>query len=200
MATTIVYLVRHGDVDSRGIFRGRLPGFLLNAEGKMQAEKAAEFLKDKPLAAIFSSPMLRARETAEVIALHHPGLSILETELLHEVYSPYDGRPIGEVQKTKWHIFKDIPLKYDQAADVVSRALNFLRMVDETYPGQEVAATSHGDLLFGLHLWIAGEPFTDDARDEFDHLEPDYASILTVRIVDGKVMPNADYHVPYKDN
>ena len=67
-----LYLVRHGATDNNLHNPPRLQGqrvdLGLSAAGKAQAEQTARFLATRPLAAVFSSPMLRARQTAEAIA------------------------------------------------------------------------------------------------------------------------------------
>jgi broad specificity phosphatase PhoE len=58
----IVYVVQHGE-------KVREPGDPgLTARGREQAALAAEWLRDKGLRAVFASPLLRARQTAEAVA------------------------------------------------------------------------------------------------------------------------------------
>src|ERR1700712_237360 len=64
---TVLSLVRHG---SYGLIDHGLGGRAphpLNAEGRAQAERAGIALSGRPVAALVSSPVRRARETAEVI-------------------------------------------------------------------------------------------------------------------------------------
>jgi ribonuclease H / adenosylcobalamin/alpha-ribazole phosphatase len=65
----VVYLVRHGANDTLGqTIAGRAPGVSLNEEGRRQAERLAEHFAGADVTAIHSSPLERARETAEPIA------------------------------------------------------------------------------------------------------------------------------------
>ncbi len=68
----IGYIVRHGESvgNDLGIFRSALDS-PLTKKGIQQAKQAAEFLKDKPIAHIVSSPLLRAFITAELISRDH---------------------------------------------------------------------------------------------------------------------------------
>ncbi len=71
---TTLYFVRHGHVyNPQQIIYARLPRFRLSDEGVQQAILAAAVLKDVHPAAIYTSPMLRARQTAGYIAREHPG-------------------------------------------------------------------------------------------------------------------------------
>ena len=66
---TVFYLVRHGACDGLGVtLWGRTAGVCLNEEGKTQAQRLAKRFSSIKLDAIYSSPLERARETAEAIA------------------------------------------------------------------------------------------------------------------------------------
>ena len=73
--STTIYFVRHGHVlNLDEVHYGRLPGFPLSEEGQRQALIASDKLRSDPIAAIFSSPQLRARETAQIIIGPHEDL------------------------------------------------------------------------------------------------------------------------------
>ena len=65
-----LYFVRHGEseANTRHVISNRESPFGLTALGKKQAKILAEELKDIPITAIYSSPILRARETAEILS------------------------------------------------------------------------------------------------------------------------------------
>lgn len=64
-----VHLVRHGEVDNPDhVVYARLDGFVLSEVGRAQAERAAARLANRPIAAVWCSPLQRALETARVIA------------------------------------------------------------------------------------------------------------------------------------
>ncbi|GAA0549696.1 histidine phosphatase family protein [Actinomadura livida] len=66
---TIVHLMRHGEVHNpEGILYGRLPGYRLSEDGVLMAKAAAKWFADRDVAALFSSPMQRALETAAPLA------------------------------------------------------------------------------------------------------------------------------------
>jgi broad specificity phosphatase PhoE len=68
-----VYIIRHGETNWN--LKGKIQGggfdIPLNNNGKLQALKAAEFLKDVPFDLIASSSLSRAKETADIIYNHH---------------------------------------------------------------------------------------------------------------------------------
>src|ERR1700760_2376286 len=64
--TTVVHLLRHGEGENpKGVIYGRIPGFGLSEDGRMMAKAAADHLAERDVVAIFTSPLERARETAE---------------------------------------------------------------------------------------------------------------------------------------
>jgi len=64
-ASTVVHLLRHGEVYNPGrILYGRLPGFHLSEEGRLMAKAATEFLAGRDVVLLRSSPLDRAQETA----------------------------------------------------------------------------------------------------------------------------------------
>ena len=69
-----VHLVRHGEVfNPQQLLYGRLPGFGLSRRGREQSRAAAQWLRARSLAALYNSPMQRARETAAILA-EQPGV------------------------------------------------------------------------------------------------------------------------------
>lgn len=194
---TTIHFVRHGNVHNpEGILYGRLPGFRLSEAGIAQAEAAAAALKGRPLVAIYSSPQLRAQQTAALIARHHPGLKVRRTSLLDEVHSPHQGRPIAEMEATGWRLYENLPPGYETPQDVLARVRRFIQRVRRAHPEGEVVAVSHGDVVLALRFWVAGVPFTDDTKNTAP-LYPATASITTLTFADGAAIPAMAYHRPY---
>jgi probable phosphoglycerate mutase len=91
--TMRIYLVRHGETEWNRVrrFQGRnnLP---LNQEGRKQVRALALALKNKPLMAIYTSPLFRALETARLIKAFHPLTPIFEEKGLIEMdLGEFDG-------------------------------------------------------------------------------------------------------------
>lgn len=81
-----ILLVRHGETDFNLThrFQGRID-ISLNKEGKNQAQALALVLKHEPLTAVYSSPLMRAMETARSIKAFHPSAPFFEEEGLIEM-------------------------------------------------------------------------------------------------------------------
>jgi probable phosphoglycerate mutase len=70
--TATILLIRHAaHAHLDNILSGRTPGIPLSAEGRSQADKLARRLDGSPIDALHTSPVQRARETAEAIAARH---------------------------------------------------------------------------------------------------------------------------------
>jgi broad specificity phosphatase PhoE len=164
--TTRISFVRHGEVDNpQQVFYGRLPGFGLSKEGHCQARAVAAALAKQPIAAIYASELQRARETAEEIRSGHPGLELIPSPLLLEVYSPYDSTPRNEMIARGWDLYEGIPPEYEQPQDVLARAHQFIACVRARHAGQHVVAVTHGDVIAFLVLWANGYPASPSSRD-----------------------------------
>ena len=69
MPQTDILFIRHAEVmNPDNVFYARLARFKLSEQGLKDAEAAAAALAEEPLAAIYTSPMLRAKQTARIIA------------------------------------------------------------------------------------------------------------------------------------
>jgi broad specificity phosphatase PhoE len=92
---TTVHLVRHGEVDNpAGVLYGRLPNYHLSARGRAMADLVADHLAGRDIAAVVSSPMERAQETAAPIAERH-GLAVSLDEDLIEAGNHFQGLAFG---------------------------------------------------------------------------------------------------------
>lgn len=84
--TNTLYLIRHGEnfANITKEFSYKLVDYSLTPKGVLQAEQTAEFFKSTAIDAIYTSPLKRARETAEIIARPH-GLPVTTLEEFREV-------------------------------------------------------------------------------------------------------------------
>src|SRR5256885_8653979 len=93
--STIVHLLRHGEVENpAGIVYGRLPGYHLSANGSAMASAAADYFADRPVVALFCSPLERAQETARPVA-ERLGLEIVTDDRLIESWNHFEGMKFG---------------------------------------------------------------------------------------------------------
>jgi probable phosphoglycerate mutase len=101
-----LYFVRHGESEANTlhVISNRESSFGLTALGRQQARTLALSLKNVPITAIFSSPILRARETAEILSAAFR-LPYQVTEALRE----YDCGILEEKSdKESWKLHREI--------------------------------------------------------------------------------------------
>jgi probable phosphoglycerate mutase len=93
-------LVRHGETDWNRDkrFQGQID-VPLNPQGRVQAAQAAAFLKTIPIDHAVSSPMLRPKETAEIILQSHPQVDLTLNPLLCEIsHGLWEGKLEAEIE------------------------------------------------------------------------------------------------------
>lgn len=158
---TDIYLVRHAHVHNPAdILYGRLPGFRLSDVGLGQARQVAEFLSGRTIDAIYSSPLLRARQTAAAISRALPGVPMHGSKLIVEVNSSYQGSP-NSVMKPGFSFYEPLKGELDESmATVYARFSRFLRQVVRRHAGRAVVAVSHADPIAIARLGLLGKAFT----------------------------------------
>lgn len=92
-----IHLIRHGEVHNPGgVLYGRLPEFRLSERGHQMAELAAKDLlqQERKIGAIYSSPLLRTRESAGHV---QQAFSLTPTpdERLIEPFNIFEGRKLS---------------------------------------------------------------------------------------------------------
>ncbi|GFE69289.1 histidine phosphatase family protein [Chroococcus sp. FPU101] len=95
-------LIRHGETqwNREGRFQG-IRDIPLNENGKIQAQKAADFLKDVNINFAVSSPLARPKETAEIILQHHPDIPLdLQPDLTEICHGLWEGKLETEIEAT----------------------------------------------------------------------------------------------------
>src|SRR5690349_21791753 len=111
MADTRVIFVRHGNVHNPGnIVYGRLPRMRLSTRGQEDMERTAQYLADVPLAAIYTSPLLRARQSAAYLGRTHPEAPIRVCSWLVEVHTSWQGESNKVTSEIRGFSYYD-PLK-----------------------------------------------------------------------------------------
>ena len=177
-----IFFVRHGEVHNPGgIFYGRLPRFRLSATGEQQATAAAVALAAEPVAAIFTSPLLRARHTGQIIAREHPTAPVGVSRAIVEIRSSLQGTLTSTLDKTDWNFYEPLPHDDDETiAMIAARIAGFCRMIVRRYPTQMVVAVTHGDILAVARAAFEGWPLVlTSLRGE---VYPATASILRVTV------------------
>jgi broad specificity phosphatase PhoE len=170
-AGTCISLVRHGRVQNPShIFYGRLPGFPLSKKGRQEAAGTARALKNLEIEELFSSPLLRCRQTAIEILHYHPRLKLKQSRLITEVFTPYQGQPSDVVHSRGGDVYTGIGPEYEQPEDILKRVQTFFSRTRRTFSGKHVVAVTHGDVILFMLLWASNFPLTPYYKERFTTL------------------------------
>lgn len=168
IATTIL-LVRHADVlNPRLLFYGRLPRFPISELGRRQAAFVRDYLASEPLTAFYVSPMLRARQTAAILAERHPGAAIHRAVELNEVRTGFLGA-LPEQLPPRINLYDPPHSVGDETiADVWDRVHRLIARLHRRHEGQTLCLVSHGDPVVIANAGYRGLPLTlDTIRGSF---------------------------------
>jgi broad specificity phosphatase PhoE len=196
MKQTLLF-IRHGEStwNAERILPGQLPGILLNDKGRQQAARLAESLRDIPISAIISSPLERARETAEIIAQGR-ALSIeFEPELMDTNIGNWAGQKYDDLPKTDpaWKAYVQDPTVAPEGVEtfpqVQQRALEAVqRWCAKGDIGDNPAFVAHADVIklliahyMRLDAGKAGSIFIENASVSI--VEIDSENVHHIRVV-----------------
>lgn len=185
---TTVLFVRHGSHDwlARGI-AGRLPGVSLNAQGWLQAEALVRRLDGREIAAIFSSPQPRARETVAPLAgRRHLPIGLLDA--FDEIdFGEWTGCDFEALQRdgTRWQQWCERrsqarPPGGETIRQVQRRAMGGLDHLRGRHPTGTVLVASHGDVIKAVIAGVLGV-----SLDDLERFEIAPASISIVEAEEG---------------
>lgn len=149
---TTIILIRHGETqwNREETFRGQAD-VPLNEKGLQQAESVAQATKQWKLAAVYSSPLSRAIETAKAVARLH-GLEVqVEPRFIDLNYGEWEGLTVQQVEArypdlyAQWqkHPEQVSAPKGEGLAQVRARAVPALEVIVSQHPDQTVAVVAH---------------------------------------------------------
>lgn len=184
--TTTFLLVRHATHGRVGtVLCGRMPGVTLGAEGRAEAERLAGHLAGRDIASVHTSPLERARATAEPIAARL-GLEAEPCEELLELdFGEWTGRSFSSLEDDPrwrgWNAARSVsrPPGGETLLEAQVRVVRLLERLRATHAGGTVVLVSHGDVIKAGLLYCLGLPIDAHARIE---IRP--ASISTVVVGD----------------
>ena len=180
-----VHLVRHGEVENPDhIVYADLQQFSLSAVGKAQVRATADYLADRPIRLVCSSPLTRAIQTASAIAAPHQleplivdrltefGLSIrwrgLRWEELPQKFP-------GELEAYMAHP-DDLPFSPESLDEMAARMEEAMRNLRVGHPHGELVVVSHQDPIQAARLAL-----TERGWSSFGAGKPGHAEVITLQ-------------------
>ena len=186
------FLVRHAthDLVDR-VLCGRMAGVSLGEEGRAQARRLAERLSRERIAALYTSPLERARETAAPIA-ERLGLEARPCDAINEIdLGEWAGKAFAALAEdprwSSWNEARSVsrPPGGESMLEAQARVIAGLEALRAAHPDAAVALVSHSDVIKAALTYCLGLPI-----DGYRLIEISPGSISSVAVGDwgAKVM------------
>jgi probable phosphoglycerate mutase len=180
---TVFHLLRPGERVSGRVLAGRTPGIGLTERGRSEIAAVAERLAGQNIAAIYSSPLQRTRESAEIVAARL-GLPIeFHDDLIELDFGDWTGSTFDQIRADpRWEAWRtqrslaSIP-GGESMRQVQRRIVEALLGIGERHKQASVVAVSHGDVIRAALVFALGMPL-----DFYGRIEVAQGSLSTIRI------------------
>ncbi len=198
---TIVHLLRHGEVDNPAkILYGRLPNYHLSELGRAMARRVAETVAGRDLVRVVTSPLERARETAEPVA-DKLGLTPVVDERLIEAANVFEGLTFGVGdgslrRPSSWRHLRNPfrPSWGEPYRTIAVRMLAAMAAARAAVPGHEALLVSHQLPIWTVRSYVEGRRLWHDPRQRQCTL-----ASLTTFTYEGDTIVSVDYAEPAAD-
>lgn len=171
-----LFLVRHGETEwnKEEIFRGK-KDIPLNERGREQARKTGIFLKNFKIEKIYSSPLLRAKETASILSELSGAPVFLMDEFIDIDFGVWEGLPLEEVKKEfpeQFEIWKRYPHRWkvdksETLKEVRRRVLRGIKLLKKEQT-TEVLIVTHRVICKLIAMILLGIPNSGFWKIKFD--------------------------------
>lgn len=156
------YLIRHGETEwnRKGLIQGHTNN-PLNKTGEEQAKKLAKKLKKINFVSIYSSDLLRAKKTAEIIAQSIKLPIIINPFLRERDFGPFEGKSeslldiwrkklthnMAKLTIQEKELIKKIKNKIESDKKMMKRFIPYLKKLAQKHQGKNVLIITHGGIL-----------------------------------------------------
>jgi broad specificity phosphatase PhoE len=196
--STVVHLLRHGEVHNpEKILYGRLPGYRLSGSGEAMADKAAAWFADKDVVRLVSSPLERARQTAQPLAEAF-GLPVDIDDRLIEAGNAFEGLRVGvgdgalRAPRHWWKLRNPFrPSWGEPYVEIAARMLAAAEAARDAARGHQAVLISHQLPIWTLRLHVEGRRYVHDPRRRQCGL----ASVTSL-VYCGDRIARVEYHEP----
>jgi uncharacterized phosphatase len=167
-AFMLIYFVRHGETaaNREGRIQGQSLDEPLTEAGVRQVESILPLLPgDFDL--LFSSPLKRAKQSAEIIAKHTGKEIIFCKEIMEQDFGEFSGKFWTETPFLRRDLEKFFAYPFETAegeslADFRKRINLFLYYVRGTYPSKVALVIAHGGVIHSMHRMYPQKEFYED--------------------------------------
>ena len=150
-----VIFLRHGQAknNTERILAGRTEGIPLTDRGVQQAEHTAQLLEHMNISAIYSSPIQRAKHTAEIVGNHNSIDVQIDDRLIELDMGKFTGMPYDEIFSSHGNVFMkfyngELEIAHNGVetfSEVKRRVNSIVEHVLEKHPNENVVLVTHMD-------------------------------------------------------
>lgn len=170
MPASRLHLVRHGEVHNPArVLYGRLPEYHLSTAGRSMAQAAADYVAtlDRPVVALYSSPLERAQESSEPFAERFELVPEIDIRII-EPTNVFEGTQMRRSLMNPlnwWHLRRpSLPSWGEPYSSIAERMLGAMGEAWHAADGGDVVMVSHQAPIWITHLRVAGLPLRHDPR------------------------------------
>ena len=182
-----IVLARHGVTDATGSRLGGHTPASLNDEGRQQAEAAAGHLAEAAVAAVYTSPIVRTRETAAILGKPHGLVPQTASGLIEVDYGDWTDRPLKELREEPlWSTIQRAPSRVTFPGGGTIRgmqaaAVEAIEQIAASHDDDElVVAVSHADVIKAILAHHLGT-----GLDSFQRINVSPASLSVLALPTG---------------
>lgn len=184
----IIVLVRHGVTDATGTRLGGHTDASLNEQGRAQAECVAEHLEAHDVAAVYTSPIVRTRETAAIVARPHGLFPRTQRGLIEVDYGDWTDQPLEQLRdEPLWSTIQRAPSRVrfpggGTIRGMQAAAVEGIEAIAAAHEDREVVvAVSHADVIKAILAHHLGTNL-----DSFQRIVVGPASVSVLALSDGR--------------
>jgi broad specificity phosphatase PhoE len=168
---TVVHLLRHGEVHNPAkILYGRLPGYRLSTTGEAMAVAAAEWFDGRDVVHLVSSPLERARQTAQPLA-DARGLEMIIDERIIEAGNAFEGLTVAggngvwRAPRHWWRLRNPMrPSWGEPYVEIAARMIAAVESARDAARGHEAVLVSHQLPIWTVRMHAEGRRYAHDPR------------------------------------
>ncbi len=190
---TIFYLLRHGQTyaNQKGILQGCLNTSLtyLTPAARQATQRYQNFLDSRKIDQVFSSPLIRAVQTSQIICHHDPQILHFDNRLTELSYGQWNGMALTEIKQRFARyfdsFFQEVVVSSSEIsqgesfAHAQARVYDFLQTQSVSFPQQRLLLVTHGWII----KTIVAHCFEQVAGNIF--LTPANLSVTKIEITPG---------------
>lgn len=162
--TTIAF-IRHGvtawNKEGRAQGKTDVP---LDEEGILMAERVAERMGKEQWDVMYTSPLIRAKRTAEIIAKKQPEINFNIDIRLGEIGGGLVEGTTEQERVDKWGLnWREQDMGFEKEDAIIARGMSFIEDIKKAHSGKKIIVVSHGGFLARVfNALIPGGDFSND--------------------------------------